>query len=133
LKFLLGIANELIAVVHSFAVGLSARRKLSPKLDNDQHLPVRSDGNLMIDDESKVEAIDNNKHEGSKKKEMNGQEYIDIWVEVCRIVEDELAESNKIHIWTNKQGDLGSISADFESEIFDHLLNELVDQLAGIH
>ncbi|KAG4923626.1 hypothetical protein HKD37_18G049794 [Glycine soja] len=114
-------------------VGLSARRKLSPKLDNDQHLPVRSDGNLMIDDESKVEAIDNNKHEGSKKKEMNGQEYIDIWVEVCRIVEDELAESNKIHIWTNKQGDLGSISADFESEIFDHLLNELVDQLAGIH
>uniref|UniRef100_A0A0R0HSY8 DUF3741 domain-containing protein n=1 Tax=Glycine max TaxID=3847 RepID=A0A0R0HSY8_SOYBN len=113
-------------------VGLSSRRKLSPKLDNDQHLPVQSDGNLMID-ESKVEAIDNNKDEGSKKKEKNDQEYIDIWGEVCRIVEDELAESNKIHIWTNKQGDLGSISADFEAEIFDNLLNELVDQLAGIH
>jgi len=119
-------------VAHSFAVGLSSRRKLSPKLDNDQHLPVQSDGNLMID-ESKVEAIDNNKDEGSKKKEKNDQEYIDIWGEVCRIVEDELAESNKIHIWTNKQGDLGSISADFEAEIFDNLLNELVDQLAGIH
>ncbi|KAL2990405.1 hypothetical protein AAZX31_11G198700 [Glycine max] len=113
-------------------VGLSSRRKLSPKLDNDQHLPVQSDGNLMID-ESKVEAIDNNKDEGSKKKEKNDQEYIDIWGEVCRIVEDELAESNKIHIWTNKQGDLGSISADFEAEIFDNLLNELVDQLAAIH
>ncbi|TKY47160.1 hypothetical protein E2542_SST29217 [Spatholobus suberectus] len=114
-------------------VGLSSRRKLSPKLESDQHLLVHSDDNLMID-ERKVKATDNNKYEGSKKKEkINGQEYIDIWGEVCRIVEDELAASNQMHRWTNKQGDLGSISSDFESQIFDHLLNELVDQLAGTH
>ncbi|RDX75777.1 hypothetical protein CR513_44308, partial [Mucuna pruriens] len=113
-------------------VGLSSRRKLSPKLENDQHLVEHSDGNLMTD-ERKDKAIEKNKYEGSKKKEKSEQEYLEIWDEVCRIVEDELGAPNQIHIWTNKQGDLGNINADFESEIFDHLLNELVDQLAGIH
>nr|KYP76099.1 hypothetical protein KK1_020322 [Cajanus cajan] len=115
-------------------VDLSSRRKLSPKLESDQHIPVNSDDNLVID-EKKDKAIDNNnnKNEGSKKKEKKVQDYIDICSEVCRIVDDELAASNQKHIWTNKQGDLGGISADLESEIFDYLLNELVDELAGIH
>lgn len=121
-------------MVHSCVVGLSSRRKLSPKLESDQHLHVQSDGNLVID-EGKDKTIDNhNKDERSKKKyNINGWEYINTWNEVSKIVGDELAASNQKHIWTNKQGDLSSISEDLESKIFDHLLNELVDQLAGTY
>ncbi|XP_061374703.1 uncharacterized protein LOC133316919 [Gastrolobium bilobum] len=111
-------------------VGLSSRRKLSPELENDQHFNLRSDSNLMIE-ENKVKETESNKCEGSKKKEKHSQEYIHNWGEVSKLVKDELVGSNKIHAWMNKQGDLGSISADFESEIFDQLLNELIDQLVG--
>lgn len=82
-------------------------------------------------DERKAKAIENNKYEGSKKKEKHSQEYIHIWGEVCRIVEEELAGSNQTHAWKNRQSDLESISADFESEIFDQLLNEVIDQFVG--
>lgn len=103
---------------------------MSPELENDQQVPLRSDGNLMVE-EGKVKATENNNCEGSTKKE-HSKEYIDIWGEVCRLVEDELGGSNQIHAWMNKQDDdLGSISADFESEIFDQLLDELIDQLVG--
>ncbi|XP_027337473.1 uncharacterized protein LOC113851198 [Abrus precatorius] len=111
-------------------VGLNSRRKLSPELENDQHFLQRSDGNLMID-ERKVKAIENNKYEGSKKIAKHSHEYIGVWGEACGIVENELGASN--HAWTNKQGDLDEISADFGSEIFDHLLNEVVEQLVCSH
>lgn len=115
----------------SLALGLSSRRKLSPELENDQRFLLRSDGNLMIE-ERKVKAIENNKYEGSKKKEKHSKGYIGIWGEVCRLAEDEWNGSNKIHhAWMNKQGEFGSISADFESEIFDYLLNEVIDELVG--
>ncbi|KAL2332966.1 hypothetical protein Fmac_014179 [Flemingia macrophylla] len=132
LKFLRGFAKKLNAGEHSFAVDLSSRRKLSPKLESDQHIPVSSNDNLIID-EKEDKAIDINKNEGSKEIEKNVQEYIGIWGEVSRIVDDELAATNQKHVWTTKQGDLGGIIEDLESEIFDDLLNELVDQLAGIH
>ncbi|XP_057727284.1 uncharacterized protein LOC130943427 [Arachis stenosperma] len=101
----------------------NSRRKLSPELDeNDQKILWRSDGNLMAE-EGKSTAIESNKcEEGSKKKE----KHVKNWDEICMLAkEDELAWMNN-----NKQdGDLGSISADFASHIFDQLLNEVIHQL----
>lgn len=123
---------KLISRIDSVADDLSSRRKLTPELENDRLLLLRSDGNLMIDERKvKVKTIENNNYEGSKKKEKNGKEYVDIWGGVCRLVEDELGGSNQINAWMNKQSDLESICADFESEIFDQLLNELIDQFVG--
>ncbi|MED6115378.1 hypothetical protein PIB30_089891 [Stylosanthes scabra] len=100
---------------------LNSRRKLSPELENDQKILVRSDGDLM-DEEGKTNKLC---EEGSKKKEKN----VKIWDEICKLAkEDEVAWMNN----NKKQvGDLlGSISADFASHIFDQLLNEVViDQL----
>lgn len=108
---------------------MSWRRKLSPELENnDQIFILRSDCNLM-NEERKVKAIENNMHGGSKKKEKQRQECVDIWGEICRLVEDELVGSNQLQEFKRKQGDFESISADFESEIFDYLLDELIDQL----
>jgi len=109
---------------------LNSRRKLTPELETGKHIRMRSDDNLMID-EKKDKTIESNKFEVSKKKEKHSyKEYVDIWGEACRLVEDELAGSkNQVHVWMNEQSDLGSICADFESKIFDQLLNEVVSQL----
>ncbi|XP_027368439.1 uncharacterized protein LOC113874417 [Abrus precatorius] len=111
----------------SFGVGMSWRRKLSPELENDQLFILHCDKNLIIEDK-KVKAIENNKHEGSKEKEKQSRECIDIWGEICRLVEDEL-RSSQLEGGVRKQSDFENINADFESEIFDHLLNELIEQL----
>ncbi|KAE9594172.1 hypothetical protein Lal_00017045 [Lupinus albus] len=116
--------------VDSLVFGLSPRRKLSPSVENEQHFLSRSDDNVMIE-ETKVKELENMKFEGSKKKEKHSKEYIDIWGEVCRVAEDEYAETNQIQAWMNKEGEFGSVSADCELQIFDDLLNELIDQLVG--
>jgi hypothetical protein len=36
---------------------------------------------------------------------------------------------NQVHAWMNQESDLGSVCANFESEIFDQLLNEVISQL----
>lgn len=108
------------------------RRKLSSELENDQHfvLDSDSDSNLM-NEERNVNAIENNVNEGSKKKEKIKQECLDIWGEICKLVEDELVGSNQLQEVKRKQCDieLEEICEDFESEIFDHLLDEVIDQL----
>ncbi|KAK2440734.1 hypothetical protein QL285_012110 [Trifolium repens] len=111
--------------IDSIEAGLSSRRKLTPELENNKNILIRSDDNLMIDEKKDKEI------EGSKKKEKhNYKEYIDIWGEACRLVEAELVGSkNQVHAWMNQQSDLGSVCADFESEIFDQLLNEVISQL----
>ncbi|OIV95505.1 hypothetical protein TanjilG_25176 [Lupinus angustifolius] len=112
--------------VDSLVFGLSPRRKLTPSVENDQHFPSSADDNVIIE-EAKVKELENRKFDGSKKKEKHSN--IDIWGEVCRVAEDEFAETNQIQAWMNKQGELGSVSADCELQIFDDLLNELIDQL----
>lgn len=77
-------------------------------------------------DESKDKEIGKNKREGSKKKEKNVNEYIEIWGEACKLVEDELGGSkNQVVAWMKEQ------CGDFESEIFDQMLNEVVSELVG--
>lgn len=123
--------HKLVAEVHSFGVDTSWRRKLSPELENDQLYVLRCDDNLMIE-EREVKRIDDNKHEGSKRKEKQSQECADIWVEICRVVDEEL-RSIELEEGLRKQCDFESVCADFELEIFDNLLNELIDQLVGDH
>ncbi|CAL0301687.1 unnamed protein product [Lupinus luteus] len=114
--------------VDSLVFGLSPRRKLTPSVENDQHFLSSSDNNVMIE-ETKVKELEKTKFEGPKKKEKHSN--IDIWGEVCRVAEDEFAETNQMLAWMNKQGEFGSVSADCELQIFDDLLNELIDQLVG--
>jgi len=116
--------------VDSFGVDTSWRRKLSPELENDKLCVLNCDSNMMIEEEMKVNTIENNKHEGSKRKEKQSQDGVDIWGEICRLVEGELG-SNELETGMKKQGDFESLCADFESEIFDQLLHEFIDQLAG--
>ncbi|KAL9316584.1 hypothetical protein ACSQ67_017585 [Phaseolus vulgaris] len=116
--------------VDSFGVDASWRRKLSPELENDKLCVLNCDSNMMIEEEMKVCTIENNKHEGSKRKEKQSQDCVDIWGEICRLVEGELG-SNKLEAEWKKQGDFESLCGDFESEIFDQLLHEFIDQLVG--
>lgn len=110
------------AGVDSVAVGLNSRRKLTPELEKGKHILMRCDDNLMID-ENKDKEIEKNKCEGSKKKM---KEYIEIWGEACKLVEDELGGSkNQVDAWMKEQ------CGDLESEIFDQMLNEVVGELVG--
>ncbi|WJX63598.1 hypothetical protein P8452_48463 [Trifolium repens] len=110
-------------------VDMSWRRKLSPALENDQLCILHSDSNLKIEEENKVKEIENNMHEGSKKKERQNNECVDIWSKICKLVEDEFVGSSQLQEVKSKKSDFESISADFESEILDELLDELIDQL----
>ncbi|CAK8537793.1 unnamed protein product [Lathyrus sativus] len=106
-------------------VAIGWRRKLSPVLENDQLYIQHCDSNLMNEEEMEVEEIENNMHEGSKKKERQksqNNECVDIWSKICRLVEDELPDVKR------KQSDFESLSADLESEILDDMLDELIDQ-----
>ncbi|RZC26279.1 uncharacterized protein LOC114396621 [Glycine soja] len=107
----------------------SWRRKLSPELENEQLDDLHCDSNLMIK-ERKVNTIEDNKNEGSKKSEKQSQECIDIRGEICMLVEGELG-SNRLEEGLWKQGDIESVCADFESQIFYHMLHEFIDQLVG--
>lgn len=122
------VTHKLVAEGGLCDVGISWRRKLSPVLENDQLFILHSDSNLM-NEENEVKEIENNMDEGTKKKERQNQEYVDIWSKICRLVEDELVGSNQLQEVKRKQSDFESISADFESEILNHLLDELIDQL----
>lgn len=107
----------------SFGVDTSWRRKLSPELENDKLCVLNCDSNMMIEEMNKLE--------GSKRTEKQSQDCVDIWGEICRLVEGEM-ESNKLETGLKKQGDFECLCADFESEIFDQLLQEFIlDQLAG--
>jgi len=110
-------------------VDTSWRRKLSPELENEQLDDLHCDSNLMIK-ERKVNTIEDNKNEGSKKSEKQSQECIDIRGEICMLVEGELG-SNRLEGGLWKQGDIESVCADFESQIFYHMLHEFIDQLVG--
>ncbi|XP_058782096.1 uncharacterized protein LOC131656380 [Vicia villosa] len=113
------------AGVDSVAVGLNSRRKLTPELEKGKPVIMRSDDNLMID-EKKDKEIEKNKCEESEKKVKKMKEYVDIWGEACKLVEDELGGSkNQVDAWMKEQ------CADFESEIFDQMLNEVVSELVG--
>jgi len=112
-------------------VDMSWRRKLSPVLENDQLFILHSDSNFMNEEERKVEEIENNLNEGSKKKERHNNECVDIWIKICKLVDDELVGSNQLHEVKRKQNDLENISADFELEILDELLDEVIDQFVS--
>ncbi|KAI9109109.1 hypothetical protein K1719_019732 [Acacia pycnantha] len=105
-------------------MGMSPRRKLSTELGNGQHFLLRFDANLMIEQRN-VKENDEHKNEARRRKENQRQIYLDIWEEACKKAGDEVTGSNQV--W--KHGDSESISEDLESEIFQRLVNELVDQL----
>ncbi|AES98648.1 hypothetical protein MTR_5g071090 [Medicago truncatula] len=110
-------------------VDMSWRRKLSPVLENDQLFILHSDSNFMNEEESKVKEIENNLNEGSRKKERHNNECVDIWIKICKLVDDELV--SELHEVKRKQNDLENISADFELEILDELLDEVIDQFVS--
>lgn len=81
-----------------------------------------------MNEEMEVEEIESNMHEGSKEKERQNNECVDIWSKICRLVEDELVGSNGLQEVKRKQSDFDGLSADLELVILDDLLDELIDQ-----
>lgn len=96
------------------------RRKLCPELQIYRQLSQNAGSNLMEDD------LTPNKI-GSRTRDGVNQIYIDMWGEICRMTETEIAESN----WVNKQvlKIQDELNADFESQILDQMLEEIVIQL----
>ncbi|KAK4275151.1 hypothetical protein QN277_018284 [Acacia crassicarpa] len=105
-------------------MGMSPRRKLSTELGNGQHFLLRFDANLMIEQRN-IKENDEHKNEARRRKEKQRQRYLDIWEEACKKAGEDVTGSNQV--W--KHGDSESISEDLGSEIFQYLVNELVDQL----
>lgn len=68
--------------------------------------------------------------EGKCKKGRQSDNYSEIWIEICRLTEGEMRESN----WKYRElWKLEDIYADFGVHIFDRLLNELVVDQLGEH
>ncbi|KAJ4850242.1 hypothetical protein Tsubulata_050482 [Turnera subulata] len=102
----------------------NSRRKLSTELDNhSRHI----DDNSINDDRYSKRKEDICRQSG--KKSCHSQEDSNMWEEICRVAETELLQSsNWIHRGSSKVEDLVGICTDFEKQIFDELLEELMDQ-----
>lgn len=107
-----------------------SRRKLSPELENHKQQSARKDSNL-IGDELKTKKVEG-KYHGAKKKECQSQNYVDMWDEISRLTGAELVGSNWVYRRMWKHEDFEDIGVNFELEIVDQLLDELVGQLSGL-
>lgn len=103
---------------------------MSPELENHKQQSPRKDSNL-IGDEQKTKKLEG-KYHGTKKKECQSQNYVDMWCEIGRLTGAELAGSNWVYRGMWKNEDFEGIDANFELEILDQLLDELVGQLSGL-
>lgn len=105
----------------------NSRRKLSPEPErNECQSQQRNDDNLMILDDPKRKKAEG-KCVGSRKKDCRNQDYINTCDQVCKMVEAEILDSN----WPARGNflrhqDFEDIFADFESQILERLLHELV-------
>lgn len=108
-------------------VDSNSRRKLSPEPENNEcRSPRRSDDNLMILDDLKSKKAAG-KCVGSRKKDCCNQDYLNACDQICRMVEAEIPESNWLPRGNIlKHQDCEDIFADFESQILEQLLHELV-------
>ncbi|KDP46483.1 hypothetical protein JCGZ_08455 [Jatropha curcas] len=88
-----------------------SRRKLSSRLADYVQLSMQIDNNIIKDDPN-----------SKKTEEMCCENYV--WGEVCGMAKNEVMDSN----WKSK--DVEEISADFELQILDLLLEEIVDQFS---
>ncbi|KAF5470435.1 hypothetical protein F2P56_010949 [Juglans regia] len=106
-----------------------SRRKLSPELENCKQ-PSPGKDTTLIGDEPRTKKIEG-KYQGTKKKaDCHSENYEEMWVEILRLTGAELVGSNWEYRGMGNHGDLEAISANFELEILDQLLVELVGQLA---
>ncbi|PON85471.1 hypothetical protein TorRG33x02_187510 [Trema orientale] len=112
----------------SSSTASSSRRKLSLENENYKSLSPRRNNNLMSE-ERKTETKQE-KHMGSRKKESHSkEEHSEILDEICRLSETELLESSWVQRWDLNNEDFSSIGEELESEIFDQLVEELVNQI----
>ncbi|KAE8039280.1 hypothetical protein FH972_011708 [Carpinus fangiana] len=119
-----------ILISESSLADSKSRRKLSPELENHKQQSARKDSNL-IGDELKTKKVEG-KYHGAKKKECQSQNYVDMWDEISRLTGAELVGSNWVYRKMWKHEDFEDIGVNFELEILDQLLDELVGQLSGL-
>lgn len=116
-------------MVISDSVESNSRRKLStePEKYYEGQSQRRNDSNLMILDDLKTKQVDG-KCVGSRKKGCSSkQTYLNMCDQICRVAEAEILESNWLcsrNIFNHE--DFEDIYADFESQILDQLLHELL-------
>ncbi|KAL3530891.1 hypothetical protein ACH5RR_010213 [Cinchona calisaya] len=106
-----------------------SRRTLKEELDNYRKLNQCNDRSLTSNYAS---CSNEGKCVQSRKNECDGHNYVDMWVEICKMAERDTIESNwMLNKDIQKFEDNKLISGEFEIQIFDELLADFVHQLAG--
>ncbi|XP_059660877.1 uncharacterized protein LOC132307201 isoform X2 [Cornus florida] len=107
----------------------NSRRKLS-ELENSEHSPPCSTNSSVSNDEEAKKF--GGKVHGSMKKDQQSENYAELWCEICKMAEQELKETKWEYreMWKLQDFEEDKV-ADFGFQIFEELLNELVDQLAA--
>ncbi|KAF7119408.1 hypothetical protein RHSIM_Rhsim13G0068300 [Rhododendron simsii] len=111
--------------------GSTSRRKIAAELENCKHSPP-SPCNPYTNSTVEVEKrkLADGKCHGSRRKDKRRQKYVGRSSgEICKIVKGAMMESNWLYKELWKVEDFEGTGADFELQILETMLNELVDQL----
>ncbi|OMO84369.1 hypothetical protein CCACVL1_10862 [Corchorus capsularis] len=108
--------------------GSNSRRKLSPELENYGCKSPANDGDCLIEDDSRVKDVIEGQNLESRNKVCQSEVNLECWDPICRMIEAEVAKSSWL---CSKNEEFEDITANFESNILDQLLDELVLQLLG--
>ncbi|KAH7862378.1 hypothetical protein Vadar_004053 [Vaccinium darrowii] len=108
--------------------GSNSRRKLSTELENHEHSSPPCEPSSSTSDNPTRKMI-HGKCYRSRGKGCPREINVKTWREICKIVEAEMIESNWVTRALWKVEDSRDIGAEWELQILQELLNEVVDQL----
>ncbi|OMO90419.1 hypothetical protein COLO4_19173 [Corchorus olitorius] len=108
--------------------GSNSRRKLSPELESYGCKSPANDGNCLIEDDPRVKDDIEGQNLESRNKVCHSEVNLECWDPICRMIEAEVAKSSWL---CSNNEEFEDITANFESNILDQLLDELVLQLLG--
>lgn len=104
-----------------------SRRKLSHEIEIFQQLCSSSKDDNLVGDEGKKNKNED-KYNGLRQQEIQIPENLVMCDDICKLSEAEVIKSS----WLPKKLGFEGIGVDLESEIIGELLQELIDQLAGL-
>ncbi|KAF5930805.1 hypothetical protein HYC85_031678 [Camellia sinensis] len=110
--------------------GSNFRRKLSAELENfEQSPPSPCKPSTSSSSDVQRRKLIHGKCHGSKKKDYQRGNYVEMWNESCKMAEEAMMESNWVYRELWKIEDFKGVGVEFGLQILETLLGELVDQL----
>ncbi|THG06676.1 uncharacterized protein LOC114287211 [Camellia sinensis] len=110
--------------------GSNFRRKLSAELENfEQSPPSPCKPSTSSSSDVQRRKLIHGKCHGSKKKDYQRGNYVEMWNESCKMAEEAMMESNWVYRELWKVEDFKGVGVEFGLQILETLLGELVDQL----